>query len=183
VRPALWLVLFVAAGGAVLPFASAVARGFDQERRFPVLVDPAMRGVSDMVATVRTHAPAEVNFDATGLLIELPADPMPGVVVSRFLPDWCGFTWVVLDIENPGDAELALETHLGDRDSSFGYYDRFNARHRIPAHARLRIRYALVDIAAAPRGRTADVAHMSSIALFRFEGSASEFIIHSIGLE
>lgn len=182
-RPAVWLALFVAAGGAILPFASAVARGLDQERRFPVLVDPAMRGVSDMVASMRSHARAKVRLGAAGLEIELPPDPMPGVVVSRFLPDWRGFTWVVLDIENPGDAELALETHLGDRDSSFGYYDRFNARHLVPAHARQRIRYALADIAAAPRGRTADLAHMSAIALFRYEGGGSNLIIHSIGLE
>lgn len=177
------LVLLIAALGAVLPVAFAIGRGIELERRFPVLVDPEMPGVSDMIASMRGHVSVNVRVAETGIVVGLPPEPMPGVVVSRFLPDWRGFTWVVLDVENRGDSELALETHLGDRDSSFGYFDRFNARHRIAAHGRERIRYVLADLAVAPRGRTMDLARMSAIALFRFEGGASEFVIHSISLE
>jgi len=98
--------------------------------------------------------------------------------------DWRGYSSVVVDITNPGDAELRLTFRIFDAAHDMDYRDRFNLPVAIPPRTRSTVRVALAAVEASPQSRRMDMARVADVMLFGQPGDgAGEFYVSRLWLE
>jgi VanZ family protein len=112
------------------------------------------------------------------------AKETPGIGFHEPIPDWTGFGWLVLDVENPANEPLKLGVRVHDKSHNWQYHDRFNREFDLPAGERRSIRISLDEIRRGPRNRPMDMTRISNISLFRGANTGSRHLrIHTIRLE
>ena len=98
--------------------------------------------------------------------------------------DWRGYSSVVMDITNPGDAELRLTFRIFDAAHDMDDRDRFNLPVAIPPRTRSTVRVALAAVEASPQSRRMDMARVADVMLFGQPGDgAGEFYVSRLWLE
>jgi VanZ family protein len=108
----------------------------------------------------------------------------PGIGFHEPIPDWTGYGWLVLDVENPANEPLKLGVRVHDKSHNWQYHDRFNREFDLPAGQRRSIRISLDEIRRGPRNRPMDMTRISNISLFRGANTGSRHLrIHTIRLE
>jgi VanZ family protein len=112
------------------------------------------------------------------------AKETPGIGFHEPIPDWTGFGWLVLDVENPANEPLKLGVRVHDKSHNWQYHDRFNREFDLAASERRSIRISLDEIRRGPRNRPMDMTRISNISLFRGANTGSRRLrIHTIRLE
>jgi hypothetical protein len=90
----------------------------------------------------------------------------PAVQIVEPSPDWRGYSLVAVDLTNPGDAEVRLTFRIHDALHDWVHEDRFNLPLVLPPRARMTVRVALAEVAAAPATRSMDLARIANVMLF-----------------
>jgi VanZ family protein len=102
-----------------------------------------------------------------GLKVPLTTRPYAGVVLDEPLADWRGYRELNVDVVNPAHTELALHLRIQDRAHNGLFDDRYEGQVRIPAQSRQQVHIPLAAIAAAPRSRALDLAHIGPVMLYK----------------
>ncbi len=114
------------------------------------------------------RAARTVDPDRQALRLDLGTGKYSGVSLRKFPGDWRGYRSLVLQLHLPGAAPLAITVRIHDRRhraNGSPYDDRFNRTFTLhPGDNRLVI--DLAEVAAAPKGRTMDLARISKMGLF-----------------
>jgi VanZ family protein len=148
--------------------------------QFPVLASFHSR--TELYWTLSIGVYREIVNDA--LEVIFVARETPGIGFHEPVPDWTGFGWLVLDVENPANEPLKLGVRVHDKSHNWQYHDRFNREFDLAAGERRSIRISLDDIRRGPRKRPMDMTRISNISLFRGATTGSRHLrIHTIRLE
>ena len=148
--------------------------------QFPVLADFHSR--IELYWTLSIGVNREILDDA--LDVQLIAPSFPGVSFHEPVPDWRGYKFLVIDVENPDAVPLNLGVRVHDRLHKHAYRDRFNRHIEIAPRERRTLKIPLDDIRNAPRGRLMDMAQISDVTLFRAGPAGSrELRVYSMRLE
>jgi VanZ family protein len=148
--------------------------------RFPVLVDFAARFEPVWIVGYGTNR----NVIRGALDVNFSGDGIPGVSLREPVPDWSGYKFLVVDVENPDAQVLNLGVRVHDRGHGQVFSDRFNRGFALAGGERRTLRIALEEVRRAPRGRLMDMGHISDITLFRDGNRGSRGLrIYSMHLE
>lgn len=107
------------------------------------------------------------EFRPGALEVEFVSGPYPSVTWYEPEPDWRGYQWLMLDVENPDDVPVVLTLRVHDQQHRSGYSDRFNYEFELAPGQRRQVRVALDDVAGAPRTRRMDMANVAGVAVLR----------------
>jgi hypothetical protein len=179
-RAAALLVVLVCTGTYLAPIVSMTRAYLHRNGQFPVLADFASS--TELYWVIGFG----VNRDLVrgALDVDFDSDLFPGVSFHEPMPDWRGFTTLVIDVENPSVDPLTLGVRVHDRGHGRTFADRFNRHIELKATERRQLRFSLDDIRHAPRGRLMDMGHISDITLFRAAKTGSRRVrIYSLRLE
>jgi len=151
-----------------------------RDGQFPVIAD--FRSETDLYWTVGYGVNRSVVRDA--LDIEFTPAEFPGVSLFEPVPDWHGFRFLVIDLENPDADALNISVRVHDIGHGRDYFDRFNRRFSLAAQERRSLRISLDEVRRAPRGRLMNMRQISDVTIFRTElGAARHLRIYSVRLE
>jgi VanZ family protein len=192
-RPRRARALYLSLGAALavviaVPLGWAVASYANRYRNFPVLFTPASALDLYFIAPA-AHPVKRVPLAGSGagryaLRVPLVGRPYAGVAFIEPSSDWRGYTTLVVEVTNPGPADLDINVRVHDRHHDQSHADRYNAHYSIAAGERRVIAAPLAAIERAPRGRAMDLAHIAGIVLFRAgDGGPPAFLLHRIALE
>jgi VanZ family protein len=118
------------------------------------------------------------------LEVDFVADETPGIGFHEPVPDWRGFRWLLIDVENPAEESLRLGVRVHDDHHNRQFNDRFNRGYDLRAGERKTLRVSLEEVRRGPRHRPMDMAHISNVTLFRGATTGSRRLrVHSIRLE
>lgn len=107
------------------------------------------------------------------LRVTLSAAPYAGITLEEPYPNWRTANTLILDLRNPGEIDLPLETRVHDATHNFQFDDRFNREFTLRAHERLEIAIPIGEIEHAPAGRLLDLSRVAGVAVFRARGAAT----------
>lgn len=174
------LALLVAA-----PLLKAGAAYLNRANEYPLLFTP--RSAVDLYFLEPSTEPLELTSTTDGshrtLRVQLAAEPFQGLALTEPAPDWRGHRELVVDVTNPGAAELQLSVRVDDRSSDGRYEDRFNSVFAIAPGARRRVTIPLAEIAAGARDRRLDLGHIARLVLFRAAtGARGAFLLNEVAL-
>ena len=172
------------------PLGWSIAAYANRIDRLPILFIPERRLDVFFVSVagaplerVRVPAPYARRTGEMTLRVPLLARPYPGVNLDEPSPDWRRYRTLVVDVTNPGRADLDLTIRVHDRAHAGGFDDRFNASMLIPARQRLTLEFPIATIEAAPKGRRIDLSHIAGVILFRAgPGGTREFWLNRVEL-
>ena len=174
------LVALACAALYLAPIVSMTRAYLYRNGHFPVLADFASS--TELYWVVGFGVNRELVRGA--LDVDFDSDVFPGVSFHEPVPDWRGFTTLVIDVENPAADPLDLGVRVHDRRHGRTFSDRFNRHIELKATERRQLRISLDDIRHAPRGRLMDMGHISDITLFRGGKTGSRRVrIYSLRLE
>ncbi len=167
--------LFAVLGCAVMlaPISISLAAYARRDLGFPTLLQAcspldryfvAGRGATITAVPSAGLTPAPCR---SALRVELGPTPYAGLILEEPYPDWRTANTLVLDLRNPGDADLPLAIRVHDRAHNFRFRDRFNREFTLPAHERLEIAIPISEIEHAPAGRLLDLSRIAGVAVFR----------------
>ena len=149
--------------------------------QFPVLADFHSR--IELYWTLSIGVNREIVDDA--LEVEFGAEEFPGVSFHEPVPDWRRYKTLVIDVENPGDAEPLEARRARARPPSQSHVQRplqpefRTGRGRAPHAADPARRHPPW-----PRQRLMDMAHISDITLFQGRSPGSRQLrVYSLRLE
>lgn len=191
VRRALYALVAVALTVTLLtPLAMATAAYANRTARFPALLVARSRLDLYFVSAVGgpvERLPVPARYAATpaemALRVPLTARPYAGLSLDEPVADWRGFRTLVIEVVNPGNADLMLNVRVHDRFHTSAYADRFNAAVPVPHGQRRQLEFPIEAIRTAPRGRALDLAHVAGVGLFRDgPGGPREFWLVRVGL-
>lgn len=118
------------------------------------------------------------------LEVDFVADETPGIAFHEPVPDWRGYRWLLIDVENPAEESLRLGVRVHDEHHNRQFNDRFNRGYDLAARERKILRVSLEDVRRGPRHRPMDMRHISNVTLFRGAPTGSRRLrVHSIRLE
>jgi hypothetical protein len=153
------------------PLGHAAVAYARRAQNFPVLLAPAtpldLYFLDQGPQTLETSSSGGTGPAVPVLRVPLVKRPYAGINLAEPSPDWRGYRELVVDVQNPGSAELNLTVRVDDRGHGERYDDRYNGVFHVPAGARQEIVVPLDAIAAAPRGRTLDLGRISRLVVFR----------------
>jgi hypothetical protein len=156
-----------------------------RDARFPVLAE--FESTRDLYFVVTDPAPPRlvpVQQQELALRVALDAGRWPGLTLTEPVADWRGWHELLLDLENPGSAPLALRLRISDRTHSGDFADRFNSDVALAPLSRATVRFAVEAIAAAPHGRRMDMTRVAQLMLFRAGAAPGEAVlVHRIWLQ
>ena len=156
-----------------------------RDARFPVLAE--FESTRDLYFVVTEPAPSRlvpVQQGALALRVALDAGRWPGLTLMEPVADWRGFHELLLDLENPGNAPLALRLRISDRAHSGAFEDRFNSDVALAPLSRTTVRFALETIATSPRDRHMDMSRIAQLVLFKAGAVAGQAVlVHRIWLQ
>lgn len=167
----------------IAPAFGPTADWIDRERRFPVLFGGEFRSAIAMTESMTEDRDVRFAVQDGALAVDLLEGPLPGVVISKFAPDWRGYRSLVVEVENPEAVPLPLEVHVRDRDSTDGHSDRFTAQVRLAPGQRSMLHLALSEVEAAPQGRRMRMDALLLVAIYRIGPGSDRFRLHAIRLE
>ena len=153
----------------VAPIVNMTRAYLHRNGEFPVLANFHSR--LELFWTVSIGVRREIVDDS--LLIDFVAEDFPGLSFHEPVPDWRGFTTLVLDVQNPAAEPLKLGVRVHDRKHNHQYNDRYNHHFDLAAGERKTLRISLEDIRRGPRTRLMDMQQISDITLFRGAPSGS----------
>jgi hypothetical protein len=163
----LWLTPLVQCGLAYLQRA----------RDFPVLAQ--FRGHRDLYFIQYTGG----RLESQALSVSLAEGEWPGVTLIEPKPDWRGFRTLSLDLSNPAATALLMSLRIHDRSHNFATDDRFNTQLQLAPGARVTFDIPLDQVAASPRTRKMDMAHISQLTLFHHGAAPGyEVMVHRVWL-
>jgi hypothetical protein len=158
-----------------------------RDARFPVLAQ--FQSPRDLYFVSANPGPARIvpiqqsGVSSRALYVPLEGARWPGVTLTEPVPDWRAFHGFSLEISNPGAAALPLRLRISDRAHNGAFDDRFNMQVLLSPGERTVLDIPLERIAASPRTRRMDLAHMADIILFRDGGAAGEAVlVHRVWL-
>jgi VanZ family protein len=179
-RAAALLIALVCAAMYLAPIVSMTRAYLYRNGHFPVLAD--FSSSTELYWVVGFGVNRELARGA--LDVDFDSDVFPGVSFHEPVPDWRGYTTLVIDVENPAAEPLTLGVRVHDRHHGRTYVDRFNRHIELKPTERRQLRFSLEDIRHAPRGRLMDMGHISDITLFRADKTGSRRVrIYSLRLE
>ena len=158
---------------AAAPLLHAIAAQLLRQHRFPVLIqaDTALdayylSGRGNRI--LRRPLPDRWRRpgDTQAFWLELQPVAWSGIAQLEPAPDWRGYQTLVMSLVNPSAEPLELTLRIHDARHDQSYTDRFNHSFQLPPEARMEFRAPLADIAAAPQGRTLDLANIAGVMLF-----------------
>jgi hypothetical protein len=161
----------------IAPIALALAATIQRDREFPVLANYDSRLDLELISTrsarvSRTGWPRWTTSASEGpaLRVDFASRGRSGVVFEEPVSDWSGYRELVLDIANPAGQPLGLRVLVDDAWHDRRGTDRYMSVVSIAPGTRERVRIPLEDIRHGPPDRMLDLAHISSIMLFRADG-------------
>jgi VanZ family protein len=158
----------------VAPVAWCLAAYVSRDLRFPVLwqfnsaLD--MYFLSGRDLRLEDGSPPtlwNIRRRAAAVYLPLRNKLTSGLAVFEPYPDWRGFSVLMIDVGNPGSSSLQLTVRVHDRWHDQQHADRFNRTYVLAERTRRVIAIPLQEIAAAPRGRSMDLQHITNIGIFR----------------
>lgn len=161
-----------------------------RDSRFPVLAQfqsPRdlyfVSGGPPPPAIVRIQQGATADGPPSALRVAFDRGAWPGMTLSEPVPDWRGFQELLLELSNPGTAELPLRLRISDRAHNGAFDDRFNTRIALAPLSRTTLHIPLDSIAHGPRARSMDMSRIAELILFR-DGAApgQAVLVHRIWL-
>lgn len=165
------VVLAVLSLVALLPMTVALADDLLARHQMPLLA-----GFETPLEMVRWSGSAPQTRERRvhcrgrwGLRVNLGSERYSGVSLKHAPGDWQRYAALQLAVFIPDDDVLELTVRIHDRQhrdtSPQLYHDRFNRRFRLqPGWNRVVI--PLAEVAAAPRGRSLDLAHIAGVGIF-----------------
>ena len=177
-------------GFLVAPVARA---GFEYRQRdqlFPTLAD-FTHGYDGYFIVQRSAVLSPIALPSrwaaapgeTALHIRLQAGAYPGIEFTEPLSDWTAYSKLLLDLTNPGSADLLLTLRIHDAAHTWEFGDRFNGRLLMRAGSREVVRIAFEDVRRAPQGRAMQLDAIAGMMLFAAEPSRGEFFVSRVWLE
>jgi VanZ family protein len=159
------------------PIAIALAAYANRDTRFPTLLEACspldryfVRGGGADVQVV----PSAVNAASScgkSLRVRFTDTPYAGIHLEEPYPDWRGLGALVLDLRNPGEADLPISIRVHDRAHNNLFRDRFNRDFMLPAREALEIAIPITDIEHGPADRLIDLAQIAEVIVFRNRGT------------
>ncbi len=136
-------------------------------RQFPVLADfGAASELERFGHSEESRAAIEpVDGGQHALRLTLLPGAYPGIAFDYFPCDWRGWRRLVITCSNPDGRPLPLTVRIHDRQHNQEYTDRYNRTFQVPP-GRSEIDIPLSEVAAAPRGRTLDLARVAGVVVF-----------------
>lgn len=179
-----WFVALVAALGCIAFYLTPLVRMtvayVHRNGQFPVLAD--FRSPIEMAWTVGYGVDRAIAGGA--LEVEFVRGRFPGVSLHEPVSDWSAYRTLLIDVENPDDADLGLTVRIHDLGHWQNYSDRFNRHFDLAAGERRTLRIDLGEVARAPKGRVLNLRQISDIRLFRDDpDGAVRLRIYSLRLE
>jgi hypothetical protein len=173
------------------PIVRATIKYEQRDRRFPVLADFSQeynRYFIEQRLTRFEHVRLKdlwaVRPEESAMRVSFLGEPFPGLELIEPLPDWSGYSKLVLDLTNPTERELDLMLRVHDARHTGEYSDRFNKPLRLPAMSRAVIRIPLAEIASSPASRSLDLTRVAGLIVFRQAPSqADEMYLSRLWLE
>lgn len=172
------------------PLAHCGLAYWTRDARFPVLAQfqsPRdlyfVSGGPPPLGIVRIQQAATADGPPSALRVAFDRGTWPGMTLSEPVPDWRGFQELLLDLSNPGTAELALRLRISDRAHNGAFDDRFNTGIALAPLSRTTLHIPLDSIAHSPRTRSMDMSRIAELILFR-DGAApgQAVLVHRIWL-
>ena len=165
----------------VAPIVSMVRAYAHRNSQFPVLASFDSRVELSWIVGygIRRDVIAGV------LEVEFVRRVFPGFSFYEPVHDWRQYKTLVVDAENPEEAEvLHLGVRVHDTPHNREYADRFNRTFDLAPGERRSLRIPLDDILRAPRNRLMNMTQISDVTLFRTkEGGSQRLRLHSMRLE
>jgi hypothetical protein len=133
-------------------------------------------GEQAMTAFVQVHdgtmsrAQLPVSYrradDGDSVRLSFGAGVRPGVQWFEPVPDWSGYSQLVLDVTNPSPVPVHFVLRVFDATHDWTHEDRFNQALVIPAGSRSTVRISLEAVAASPQSRRMDMTAIADVMLF-----------------
>lgn len=119
-----------------------------------------------------------------GRLSHLQRGRFPGVSVNEPTPDWRGWAFLEVDVENPLDEPVQLMVRVHDAaHRGRPPQDRYNEVVTLPPRTRQTVQLPLERIRDAPATRTMDMSMIRGVIVFDFQpGSSPRFRLHELRL-
>jgi VanZ family protein len=161
----------------VTPVSISLAAYARRDLRFPVLLEacsPLDRYFlqdGGAEATIVPSPGATTSACGRALRVELTAASYDGIHLEEPYPDWREAHSLVLDLRNPGEADLPLGLRVHDRAHNLQFRDRFYRGFILHAHERLEVTVSISEIEHAPAGRLMDLSRIAGVAVFRDRGT------------
>ena len=194
IRPAataLAVLAFVAVQAVITaPLTRSALEYRKRDRVFPVIVDFTREydryfvrqnraAVGPIAMPERWKSmPAEA-----AMLVSLQGGLYPGLNLIEPQPDWSAYSTLLLDLTNPGAAELILVLRIHDDIHDQAFSDRFNRRLSLPPFTREVVRIPLEDVRRAPRGRSMQLDSIAGLVLFSPVPWHGDFYVSRVWLE
>lgn len=167
---------------ALLPLGQTAVAYFDRAKAFPVLAQFStardlyfLSSTTARLSLQRLPARWVRPQDTSSLRVDFEQQKRwPGVSHDEPQPDWRGFSTLLIDVTNPEETPLDLAVRIHDAAHNHHFTDRFNRVFDIPPSTRQILRIPMADIAAGPKGRPLDLAHVAGLVIFKRTPATSD---------
>ena len=107
----------------------------------------------------------------------------PGLTIDEPLPDWSGYRWLDVDVENTAEQPVRITVRVHDLVHDHRYEDRYNGDFVLAPGRRQVLAIPMEKIVSAPAGRRMDLSRIRGVVVFRSgEDLARRVQVHGLAL-
>lgn len=112
--------------------------------------------------------------DEQALVVAYQPSDWAIIVFADVVPDWTGYSTLVIDLVNPQDEPLRIGFRGNDEAHDFSSEPRYAERFQLPPRTRQQLRIPLEKIKAGPKTRQSDLSRMDQFGLFKSPAKKEE---------